>query len=92
MIAKRIIFRGRVQGVGFRYAVHHLARSFEVCGWVRNLPDGSVELQAQGPREEVTDFIHDIINESNVAHHIKSHFAETIPPLTGVTGFRIVRE
>ena len=92
MTAKRVIFRGRVQGVGFRYTVHHLARAFEVCGWVRNRPDGSVELQVQGAPEEVSDFIREIATESNVAHHIKSHFVETIPTLTGVAGFRIVRD
>jgi acylphosphatase len=92
MIAKRVIFRGRVQGVGFRYTVHHLARSFDVCGWVRNLPDGAVELQVQGTSAEVNGFIREIATESNVAHHIKSHFVETIPLLSGITGFRIVRD
>jgi acylphosphatase len=92
MIAKRVIFRGRVQGVGFRYTVHNLARAFEVCGWVRNAPDGSVELQVQGTPGEVAGFIREIATESNVTHHIKSHFVETIPLLTGITGFRIVRD
>lgn len=90
MIAKRVIFRGRVQGVGFRYAVKYLARSFDVCGWVRNLPDGNVELQVEGEPGEVADFIREIAEESNVAHHIKSHFVETIPPLAGVRGFQII--
>lgn len=91
MIAKRVIFRGRVQGVGFRYAVKNLARSFDVCGWVRNLPDGTVELQVTGEPGEVNGFIREIAEESSVAHHLKSHFVETIPPLTGVNGFQIIR-
>lgn len=91
MIAKRVIFRGHVQGVGFRYAVKNLARSFDVCGWVRNQPDGTVELQVTGDPAEVGAFIREIAEESNVAHHLKSHFVETIPPLTDVRGFQILR-
>ncbi len=89
MIAKRVIFEGRVQGVGFRYTVKDLARGFDVCGTVKNLPDGSVELQAMGEPDEVDDFIREIVEESPVARGIKNHFAETIPLLEGHTGFRI---
>ena len=42
------IFRGNVQGVGFRYRAYHSARMYGVTGYVRNLPDGSVEMEAQG--------------------------------------------
>jgi acylphosphatase len=91
MIAKRVIFEGRVQGVGFRYTVKDLARGFDVCGWVKNLPDGSVELQVMGEPAEVADFLSEISEESPVAHHIKNHIVETIPPLVGCTGFRIER-
>lgn len=89
MIAKRVIFEGRVQGVGFRYAVKDLARGFDVSGWVKNLPDGSVELRAMGQPDEVDSFIHEIATESNVAHHIKNHFIETTPLLEISPGFRI---
>ncbi len=87
--AKRVIFEGRVQGVGFRYTVKDLARGFDVCGWVKNLPDGRVELQVMGDSEEVKSFILEIAEESNVAHHIKHHSVEKIPLLAGCTGFRI---
>jgi acylphosphatase len=91
MIAKRVIFEGRVQGVGFRYTVKDLSRGFEVCGWVKNLPDGSVELQAMGEREEVESFIKEIAEESTVAHHIKKLTAEKIPLLVNCSGFKILR-
>jgi len=90
MIAKRVIFEGRVQGVGFRYTTKDLARGFDVCGWVKNLPEGTVELQVMGEESEVEDFIKEIAEESNVAHHIKSLMAEKIPLLEGVKGFSIV--
>lgn len=89
MIAKQVIFEGRVQGVGFRYTVKELARGFDVCGWVKNLPDGSVELQVTGEKDEVESFIREIAEESNVAHHIKNVTAVEIPLLENCTGFRI---
>jgi acylphosphatase len=48
MIAKRVIVRGRVQGVGFRFGVVDEAVSLGVSGWVRNRRDGSVEAWLQG--------------------------------------------
>lgn len=50
-------YRGVVQGVGFRATCRSLARGFAVSGFVRNLPDGSVELEAQGDRAEVDAFL-----------------------------------
>ena len=48
MIAKKIIFSGRVQGVGFRYTTKEVATGYDVVGSVKNLPDGSVELLIMG--------------------------------------------
>ncbi len=91
MLAKQVIFEGRVQGVGFRYTVKDLSRGFDVCGWVKNLPDGTVELQVMGEKDEVESFIREIAEESNVAHHIKNLISVKIPPLENRTGFRIER-
>jgi acylphosphatase len=89
MIAKQVIFEGRVQGVGFRYTVKDLSRGFDVCGWVRNLDDGSVEMQVMGEPAEVESFIKEIAEESNVAHHIKNLTARKIPLLENGAGFKI---
>jgi len=90
MIAKQIIFEGRVQGVGFRYTVKDLSRGFDVCGWVRNLADGSVEMQVMGEPAEVESFIKEIAEESNVAHHIKNLIAHKIALLENCSGFKII--
>ena len=52
-----IIVTGRVQGVGFRYFTVRCANDLGICGWVRNLPDGSVETAIQGPGETVEEMI-----------------------------------
>ncbi len=56
-IRRRVYFSGRVQGVGFRYTCQSIARGFEVGGYVRNLPDGRVELSAEGEPDEVDNFV-----------------------------------
>ena len=52
--ARRFLLSGRVQAVGFRFYVAEAARLENVQGWVRNLPDGSVEVLVEGDREAVT--------------------------------------
>jgi len=52
-ICERIVFRGRVQGVGFRQHTRGLARGFPLIGYVRNLGDGSVEVVAKGPASAI---------------------------------------
>ncbi len=52
-----VFFSGRVQGVGFRYHTLQIAKEFEVSGYVRNLPDGRVQLEAEGDQREVRAFI-----------------------------------
>lgn len=53
MIARRVTISGRVQGVGFRYALADEARARNLCGWVRNRRDGSVEAVVAGPEADV---------------------------------------
>lgn len=52
-----VFFTGRVQGVGFRYQALQVAKGFEVSGFVMNLPDGRVQLEAEGAAAEVKDFV-----------------------------------
>ena len=54
MRAVRVVVRGKVQGVGFRWFVREAARRAELAGWVRNLADGSVALEAAGTPEGIT--------------------------------------
>ncbi|HRU97478.1 acylphosphatase [Ruminococcus sp. XPD3002] len=56
-IRKHIIFYGYVQGVGFRWKASSTARRLGISGWVRNLPDGSVEMEAEGTARDIEDLI-----------------------------------
>ena len=91
MTTKRIIFEGRVQKIGFRYATRQIALGFDVIGWVKNLADGSVELVIEGEDEEVVEFIEEITEKSNLSHHIKNVIQEDIPTLENVIGFTITK-
>ena len=63
MIRRTTHFSGRVQGVGFRYTATHVARGYRVSGYVRNLPDGRVEVVAEGQAEEISRFLAEIGRE-----------------------------
>ena len=83
------IYEGKVQGVGFRASIMSLAKGYDVTGWVRNLPDGRVELFLSGEDTEVDDFLQGI-GESHLAGHIEK--VSTLPgtPEAGLRGFRII--
>lgn len=67
----QVYYSGMVQGVGFRYTTKRLALGFEVTGTVRNLPDGRVELTAEGDRAELEAF-RDAVRESELGHYIRA--------------------
>jgi acylphosphatase len=52
-----VVYSGRVQGVGFRMTVRQIACGYDVTGTVRNLPDGRVEIVAEGAKEELGAFL-----------------------------------
>ena len=54
---RRVIVRGRVQGVGFRWFVREHARTLRLAGWVKNLPDGMVELEVEGNATQVAELM-----------------------------------
>ncbi|MFI3290476.1 MAG: acylphosphatase [Opitutales bacterium] len=56
----KVIFEGRVQGVGFRLKVFNIAKGYEVLGFVQNKTDGTVLLNATGQRNEVLEFVQEI--------------------------------
>lgn len=56
-ICRHIIFYGWVQGVGFRYRAYYAARENGVTGWIRNLPDGSVEAEVEGTESAIDAMI-----------------------------------
>jgi acylphosphatase len=60
MRAKLVHYAGDVQGVGFRATASGLARDYPVTGWVRNLPDGRVQLLVEGPGEAVEAFLQSV--------------------------------
>lgn len=56
-IRTRVTYNGRVQGVGFRYTALHVSRSYRIAGYVRNMPNGTVELEAEGDAGQVQAFL-----------------------------------
>jgi acylphosphatase len=88
MVAKRVFYEGRVQGVGFRYSVRSIATGYEVVGWVKNLIDGRVELEVQGEASEVEDFLAAIL-ASHLRRHITRFVSRDVPVKVGAKGFEI---
>lgn len=72
-VRKRIVFQGRVQGVGFRYTAKYLAQSLELKGWVRNEWDGTVTMEVQG-REAL---INKLLVGLNQGHFIRIDWMDT---------------
>ena len=88
MVAKRVLYEGRVQGVGFRFSVKSIATGFEVVGAVKNLMDGRVELEVQGGESEVEEFLAAIL-DSHLRRHINRFVVHDLPLKSGIKGFEI---
>jgi len=76
-----VYYTGRVQGVGFRYTVREVACGYEVAGFVRNLPDGRVQLTVEGEEDELKAFVA-AIRDAGLAGHIR-HEETHWEPATG---------
>ena len=85
-----IFYSGRVQGVGFRYTIKTVAAGFEATGTVRNLPDGRVELVAEGPRAELEAF-RQAIRDAGLEHFIRNEDASWSEATGEFREFEIVR-
>jgi len=93
----RAVFSGTVQGVGFRYTTRRLAAGAGAggagavgegaAGWVRNLADGTVELVAEGPREDLVQLVEAV--EQAMAGYVTSTALEWSAAAGGLAGFEI---
>jgi acylphosphatase len=88
MISLQVFYEGRVQGVGFRFTVRHIAKGFDVTGWVRNLPDGRVELQVTGEGDEVRAFL-DQVMQSELHSLIREKAENKLNESVTTRGFEI---
>lgn len=82
-----VIFNGNVQGVGFRFNAKHTASRFDVAGNVRNLPDGTVELIAEGDKKELLAFVGAI--REQFSHHIENAILEWSTATNEFNSFQI---
>jgi acylphosphatase len=87
MTTERIIFSGEVQGVGFRYTVRLLARRHPVKGFVRNLPDGTVEVVTQGNQAAINALLADV--QEHFRNNIRHCDRRTTTPPEPFDGFEI---
>ena len=85
-----VLYSGRVQGVGFRYTAKTVATGFEVSGTIRNLPDGRVELVAEGARQEL-DAFRTALQDAGLAGFIRDEKVDWADAKNEFRGFEIVR-
>lgn len=85
---KRLIFKGYVQGVGFRYTARMIANGYAVYGWVKNLPDGSVEMTAEGEAKEIRAFLKEI--QQRLGSHVRETNEINEPETGEFVDFKIV--
>ena len=88
MNSLQVFYEGNVQGVGFRWSIRHIANGFDITGWVRNLSDGRVELQANGEDNEVRAFL-DAVAQSELRAHIRKQTENRLEKPVTARGFEI---
>ncbi|MFH0920286.1 MAG: acylphosphatase [Fibrobacterota bacterium] len=89
MIAKTGTVEGRVQGVGYRYFAQETAVRLGLFGWVRNLPEGSVEYYVQGPEPAVAEFIRKL-EEGPPLSRVERVTRGGMPVDLAIQGFRVM--
>ena len=85
--AKHILFTGSVQGVGFRFTALNIANRYRLTGYVKNLPNGSVEMLAQGDEETIDSCVRDI--EDSFAGYIRRTDIDKVEPDPNLSDFKI---
>lgn len=88
MKACQVIYTGTVQGVGFRYSVQQITAGYDVQGYVKNLPDRTVELFLQGEEDEIQGMLEAIL-KSHLKGFIKKSEVMSAELDTTLTGFKI---
>jgi acylphosphatase len=86
--ARRFLVRGRVQGVGFRWFVEREAHILKIAGWVRNNSDGTVEVLAQGTRDQLSG-LRSRLREGPRASRVDDVEEVEAEPIQGIDSFRI---
>jgi acylphosphatase len=82
-----IYYSGLVQGVGFRYTAHRLARNYQVTGFVQNLPDGRVHMIVEGTRQEIDSFLQDVVR--SMSGYIQDQAVDVVSATGEYSGFTV---
>ena len=86
--ARSFLVRGRVQGVGFRWFVEREAHILKIAGWVRNNPDGTVEVLAMGTLEQLAG-LHGRLREGPRAARVDDVTESEAEPVAGLEVFQV---
>lgn len=89
IVEAHFIVKGRVQGVGFRAKVHFYATKLKIAGTVCNLPDGSVEIYAQGKQSAVDQLLAHVQNDIG-PDYVDAIIKEYQTPTQSIESFSIV--
>ena len=89
MIRAHLIVKGEVQGVFYRASAREEATRLRVFGWVRNLPDGDVEAEVEGPEQAVQEFIR-WCKKGPPASAVSEVVVERLPCSGEIKGFSIL--
>jgi acylphosphatase len=85
----RVILRGLVQGVGFRYYAWRRAEQLGLAGTVRNLRDGRVEVVAKGPEDAISSYLEEL-RHGPMGSHVTALDVEELAGTEPLTGFQIL--
>ena len=88
MTQYNVVFTGRVQGVGFRFTTRDMARDLGLVGWVKNLPDGTVEMLAEGEEAALDELLARL--KAYFQGHIRDASVHKAPGSGACTTFEIV--